>query len=442
MPESNSLFSVDWRQRVVSSRGKPLDLEPQYFDLYAFLAGRRAQLPEQDDGFASCEEIQMLGSWSRNSAASVGKQIARHVSEWEAEGKEVLIEAAKRTTGPYRIALKPQEIRLDLPPGELLAQLGLTDHSTSLALHPEDVGFRFSELYWRGVCLFDQGYLTKSYRCFRRALKKAPTPQLRAAASFYARRILERWGKHDRADAFRAQHAGDLRKCGRYEGWARTRDLNLAAWLEYRRNGPDQAETIYRKALASAQRLGQLREMGEAYNGLGEIARVRNEREKALRYYLEALDAWMLADYFWGFQAIYVNIGAMYRSWGDLLAEKGHQVRAKQKYQLAVEWTNRCTDLCREFGLGDDMAEDHAQLSSLYRKLGRADLALHHGRKAQEMALRSGNRNSVIAAMRALLAVHLERDESDQAAGVLAKAAVVLRSAMPEALLSILKKHL
>ena len=435
------MFSVDWRQRVVRWQNRDLNLKPQYFDLYAYLAARRVQRPELDDGFASCEEIQMLGSWAGNSAASVGKQIARHMKEFEADGA-VFIEAAKRATGPYRLDVDAPAIQLDLPATELLARLGLADHSTSLARYPEDVGFKFSEQYWRGVCFFDQGYLVRSYLSFRRALKQAPTPQLRAAAGFYVRRILERWGKLDKAALFREKHQEDIRKCGRYEGWARARDMTIAAWLEYRQDRLDEAEDLYRQALTIVQRLGLLREIGEIHNGLGEIARQRNDREKALRHYLEALDAWMLADYFWGFQAIYLNIGAMYRSWGDEFAQRGNWVEAKRKYHLAIQWTKRCVDLCRELGLGDDMAEDHAQLSSLYRKLGRNDLALDHGKTAQKMSLRSGNRKNLIAAIRALLAVHLERDESQEALGVLTKAALVLRSALPEALLSVLKKKL
>jgi tetratricopeptide (TPR) repeat protein len=204
----------------------------------------------------------------------------------------------------------------------------------------------------------------------------------------------------------------------------------------------DEAESLYRQALVTAQQLGLLREIGEVYNGLGEIARKRDQREQALRHYLEALDAWMLADYFWGFQAVYVNLGALYRSWGDHFAARGNKTEARRKYRLAVEWTTRCTKLCREFGLGDDMAEDHAQLASLYRKLGRPDLALTHGNKAQEMALRSGNRKSLLGAVRTLLAVHLEREDSAAATGVLSKAALVLRSALPEALLAQFRKHL
>jgi tetratricopeptide (TPR) repeat protein len=383
----------------------------------------------------------MLASWSRNSTSSIGKQVARHIKEQEVQAL-TLIEAIKKASGPYRLRSNPAGISLGASPEELLARLGIADQATSLSRYPEDVGFKFSEQYWKGVCFFDQGQLVKSYGCFRRALRKAPTPQLRAAASFYVRRILERRGRPDKAERLRAQCAGDVRSSGRYEGWARARDLTLAAWLAFRGERWDEAEGLYRQALVVAQRLSLLREIGEVHNGLGEIARKREQRVKALHHYLEALDAWMLADYFWGFQAVYVNLGALYHGWGDWFAERGDQLEAKRKYRLAVEWTTRCTELCREFGLGDDMAEDHAQLASLYRKLGRSDLALAHGTKAHQMALRSGSRKSLLSAMRALIGVHLERGDSEAATGVLAKAALVLRSALPEALLAPFRKRL
>jgi len=318
-------------------------------------------------------------------------------------------------TGPFRLALSPERVRLDTAPDDVIAALTISPSTRIPGFQHVEAAFKFSEHYWRGVNDFHVGKLSESLNALREAAAIASTPHHRLAASFYIERILERHGEMEEAEDIRRKTRVDLEAAGRYQAWAKSRDLVLAAWREYRDDRVDSAEALYRKALEPAQRQGLFEVLGEIHNGLGEIAKRRGQYQEALRHYLEALDVWLVADYFYGFQAVYFNIGVLYRLWGDELRQGRHPRAARLKYESAAQWTERCSQLCRGMDLGFDTSEAEAQLASLYLKLGRFGKALTIALSAKQIAFRARNQRSILASMRVLAAAYLVRNEPEEA---------------------------
>ena len=232
---------------------------------------------------------------------------------------------------------------------------------------------------------------------------------------------MERQGDFEEAERIRHERHADLGQAGKYELWAEARDLALAAWTEYRNERIDEAEALYRQALERAQRQGLFVVLGDIHNGLGKVAMRRGQYREAIRHYLEALDVWLVSDYFYGVQAVYFNVGVVYREWGGQFEQGGHRRQAKQMYELAAEWTERCVRLCETMLIGDDTSEAEAQLASLYVKLGKFGKAFKIALHAQQMAFRAKNQHSIIASARALAAAYLARSEPEQAAVVVRK---------------------
>ena len=413
---SPSLF-IEFSKRQIHRDGRLLELSPRFADLILYLAAMRVADPLRGEGFVECQQILNIPSWSRNQALSVGKQISRWVKESNLEHGP-LIESRQRVYGPFRIALPPDQIELGAEPEEIIAELTLADSKTALGSKRGEEVFEFSRHYWQGVNCFDNGKLSQAREAFEKAIGTALVPQQRLAASFYLRRILERTGDLEEADRLRGEAAAWLEGAGRYQCWAEARDMVLSAWRLYRDEEFDAAERLYRKALLPAQAHGFFQIMGDIRNGLGEIAKQRGNYPEAIRQYLEALDVWLLSDYFYGFQAVYFNIGVVYRLWGDQLSGRS-AAAARQKYELAAEWTERCIELCRSMNVGLETSEAEAQLCSLYVKLGRHVAALRTGLVAQTMAFFSGNQRSILASTRALVGAYLARNKPEQAGKVL-----------------------
>jgi tetratricopeptide (TPR) repeat protein len=287
----------------------------------------------------------------------------------------------------------------------------------------------FTEQYWHGVSHFNDGKLPEALRRFRKALEEASQPQHWLAASFHIQRILERRGDSAGVNKLRLEGSKRLKEAGQYWLWAETKALALAAWSDYREGRPDAAEKIWLKVLGMIQGHGLLDVLGEVHNGLAEIEKIRGAYPAAMDHYLEALNAWLLTDYFYGFQAVYFNIAALQRNWGDVLAKQGNGPAAKQRYKTATEWAEACLRLCHGMAIGDDTAENEILLSNLNRHLGKFDKAEQFARDAQRMAEANGNQRSIALSARVLARALMAKGQNQKAKEVVVVACNSIRPA-------------
>jgi tetratricopeptide (TPR) repeat protein len=357
MAKPKPALSISFRNRQISLDGRCLRLTKRFFNLYCYLAVMRLSDPVGDGGYTSCEQIHNLQAWTRNTSASVGKQISRHVLKMKT-AKCNLIESEQKVGGPFRLALPGSRIKMDVPTEIVLKHFSLPPLGKAKTGDWEPKAARsFTEQYWRGVSNFNDGQLSKALRQFRSALDGAVSPHHWLASSFHIQQILERRGDAEEARKLRLEGSKRLKEAGRYHLWAEAKNAALAAWSDYREGRLDVAETAYLKVLAMIQDHGLLDVLGQVHNGLAGIEKNRGHYPEAMAYYLEALNAWLLADYFYGFQAIYFNIAVIQRDWGDSLAKQDLEAAAKEKYETAREWAEACLALCKGMAIGDDTAD-------------------------------------------------------------------------------------
>jgi tetratricopeptide (TPR) repeat protein len=414
----SSRLSIEFANRVIKLGTRPLKLTPRFFDLYCYLAVMRLDDPLHNEGYVDCDQVRALVLWSRNQSLSIGKQISRHVLSMQKRHRNV-IQSGQKVGGPFRLSLAPSRIRLDVPTSTIVAHLALSDVVSTSSTDQLRQFFKFAEYYWRGSDFFNDGRLHEARDSYQRALRVASASHHWLASAFQIQRILERVGEYGKVPALRRAIRNNLSKTGRYQPWAEARNLVLSALTELRNKQLDAAEGLYLKALAKTGSTGPFDVVGYCHNGLGVIEKKRGHFPEAMNHYFKALDAWLLVDYFYGFQSVFFNIGAIYDAWASQMAESGFPDEAKVKYEIAIAWTEGGLNICTKLGIGYDMSEDKVLLSHLYRKLGKVEKAMGFATEALEEAKESGNPRSLALATRQLAKAYLAEGKSDEAARVI-----------------------
>ena len=408
-------LSIEFANRLVRLDHKPLKLSKRFFNLYCYLAVMRKDDPLRNEGYAECEQIRNLPLWGKNQPVSIGKQISRHVAVMKRRSQNV-IQSGQKVGGPFRFARSPSHIKLDVLTGSIVSYLALTDLGPVSMDDQLPRFFRFAEHYWRGSDHFNDGLLVEANKSYGRALRVAPAPHHWLATAFQIQRIHERLGEYEQVSALRLAIRKRLKMTGRYQLWAEARDLAFAALMELRNKRLNAAERFYLRALAKAGNHGLFDVIGSCHNGLEVIEKQRGNFSEAMDHYFRALDAWLLVDYFYGFQSVFFNIGVIYRSWGAQMAESGFPREAKEKYEKAIIWTEGGMSICTKLGIGYDMSEDKVLLSHLYRKIGKIEKALGLATEALNEAKMSGNQKSLALATRQLATALLAKGKKDDAA--------------------------
>ncbi|MDQ7828507.1 MAG: hypothetical protein QN122_04925 [Armatimonadota bacterium] len=122
MPQTDgeATLQVSLQAHELRLGGRRLGLTPKFLDLYAFLALQRLQ---GNHRFLTAADIRALPHWSRSKAASVGKEIRRHVSQVQRRGWRLIESPRGALTQLFRLALGPEAIAFDVPLAEVRAHL-------------------------------------------------------------------------------------------------------------------------------------------------------------------------------------------------------------------------------------------------------------------------------------------------------------------------------
>jgi len=149
--------------------------------------------------------------------------------------------------------------------------------------------------------------------------------------------------------------------------------------------------------------------------------------KEALSHYQQALEFWIMAEYLYGIQSAYFNIGHLHYAWGKQLTNTDTRL-ALQQYRTAQAWMEQCISLCEAAGTGYDKNDAEVTLSSIYRRTGNMDKAIETAETAKQIAIASGNAHGLFLAYRSLLKTHLIMRNTDRANQVLREATEVLSS--------------
>lgn len=403
--------------------------------MYCLLYIARSEDSSKGSGFVDLDQIQQLGGWEKTSRLSAGKQIRRHMQALARRGLAP-IEGEQKTAGPFRVS--GAEMSCDVSIDALKAFLfGST--VDPLKADEADRFYRYVDQMAAGALRLDDGTLEKALATFEKAAQYATRPYLEAIALQNAARILERLGRYEEAADIASESFEALGRSRQYRHWGEARTLAIQGQLCLRVGRIDDAEKVFRKALALVRGTSQLRVLGEIYNGLGNISAAREQYHDALACYQQALEHWILVENLYGIQALYFNIGKLYLLWGGQLRTSDAR-RTSALYKVARRWLEQCVRLCHLAGTGYDDNDAEIGLASIHRHFGEFPEALARANEAMTIATSAGNVRGIRNAYRCLLKLHIAMKNLGEAEKLLADARVHLEETYFKPLEALLKE--
>jgi hypothetical protein len=406
---------------VTASDGFRYPLTNRFFFLYLLLAWQRRMPHAPDDGFVWCDLIRRLPYWEKNSLQSIGKQIRRHVLQMEQQGRNV-IECRERIKGPFRLALPPSAIRFDVAQGEVRH---LLDKTFSLGPgRPENAAalYGFVQMMCQGNDAFDAGELDVALGLYEKALGLAQTPEQEVTALQRLGRTLERQAQYLRARELYLRAVRLQRQHPELDDSTMARTYLFLGWLEYRQENYARTRDHYHRALNLARGRHDDWLLGNIFNGLGLLAKREEDFQEALTLLRAALDYWCRANYAYGIQAAYANIGMVYKRWGDHLRDHHLKDQAHIQYRAAIEWLYRHMDFAASARLGRDRSLPQAVLADVHLELGETDRAWAMAHAARETAERAGNQLDLADAILMVGNLHVTAGEMEQGRRLLEEA--------------------
>lgn len=416
-------FALDWANRKVVIDGVPVNVRPRLFAMYCVLYLARIEASAAAVGSVDIDQIQLLPGWEKNSRLSVGKQMQRHIQEMAERGLRP-IESVQKIKGPFRLLAKKGKTHSDVSGDTVRAYLyGVA--SPPLVSHEEQQLYRYVGDVSEAVLSLDDGKLRGALAGFRDAAKSAHRPYLRAVALQNVARILERLGNYDDAFTVVGQSLAALRDARMYRTWIEARSLAIQGSLYFRSREYDRAERLYQRALSLVRGTGQLRVLGEIYNGFGNACFGKEQYSEALAFYQQALEQWVLVDNLVGIQAVYFNIGRLHLHRGKQLLSVDSR-SSDAAFEAAKAWFIHCVELCQKAGVGYDDNDAEIGLASIYRHKADFQKAMTWSEQALMIAKRSQNARGLRHAYRSLLKVCLAQGDKDRVHQVLSEAKTVL----------------
>ncbi len=404
---NNLHISLADRQICINKR--LIKLRERYFNLYCYLALVRKESAHRDGGYVERNQILQLPLWRRNKLKSIGKQIRRHCEEMQKK-KMNIIEAIQKVIGPFRLKISPDRISFDVSIEKINNFLGFP---ALLIPAPPDLEinhYQFVTCVSDGDILFNDGHVRRAENAYRKALGKAVIPEWRALAFNKIGRTLERQGKYEEAISTQQAALSCFGDDQQFDEWGKAMAYVYLGWVHYQERNLSEAEQCYTKAWDLVRTKGHYRISGDICNGLGEIRRVQNQYREAVKSYKSAIHYWMIAEYYYGVQGAFCNIGQIYEKWGD---ELNTQAEASKRYQTGIQWVNQGIELCQKLVIADDTSEDHILLSNLYLKLGDYENALKYGKEALKMAEVAENKKDIACAYSVLIRTYLAQGKME-----------------------------
>lgn len=417
-------LKIELGRGVVSWDSKSLGLSPRLFRLYCLLAVARENDASAEGGSIEIDQVHVLPGWQNNELLSIGKQIRRHIQELDIKGIH-LIEAVQKTSGPYRLAVLRSKIKIV---GNRNLIPNILGHAAPAALPDSNVGrdlFAFVDLLARGSLALDDGDLELAQKEFAKAAKCKVGTSVHSLALLNLARASERRQLLPEAARICDQLIAELKKSKTASSWAMARAYTLQAWIRLRQGEVAKAKRQFQKALVRASGSDDYRLLGDVHNGIGTVEKRGRHFAEAFVCYQRALENWTLAQYWYGVQATYFNVGQMYYEWGKEL-EAVDSRSSQTHFETALHWIDLCISLCNRAGIGFDANDAEILQSSIYRKMGRFKNALEAAEAAMRLAEVSDGPRHRLGAFRAILKVHLATGNSSAVDSLMSEARMKL----------------
>lgn len=398
MDRSSLKISVE-NLSVEAGDGFLYPLTKRFFYLYAYLAFVKTEAG-QKAGFVDRENIRHLPFWEKNSFASIGKQIRRHIVEMGQLGRNV-IEALQRIKGPFGLNVDPTKITFDADRESIRRFLGLDRLAVFYSEKDESHLYGFVEEIIQGDIFFNEGLLKKSLESFRRALNQSMTPNQKITVLQRIGRSLERQGDYKEALMTYESAETIIKKDSVIDYYGLASLYNNLAWLHYREGNFELSEKTYFKAFDLIRGKTHNLLLGRIYDGLAVIYEATGRYKEALGFFKNSLSLECLESDFYGISAAYFNIGNIYKRMADHLVKdskipvKEISKEANDLYLQAISWGMKCINLTDRTGVGDETSQDRILVSYCYYRLKKFKKAMAYAKDAEEMASTAGSKRDL-----------------------------------------------
>jgi hypothetical protein len=314
-------------------------LHDQWVDFYAILALARLDRPDEQ-AYVSGDELARVGPWRHKAAASVGKEVARHLTWLERHGLAHALSNRGRTKA-WRLEVAPE--RVCLRPG----RTGVAAWISGRTSRPS------AEETW----IHDLERLVAATAALQQGQAEVALAHVEGPAAFSGEPALEAWSAL-LAGRSALQHDDEDRLLAVYEDWLRRADAvgktvssRLRALLAYKNRFTDTAG-----ALASLRRLAADLELGGDVSGLASVLNITGVLAMRLGDPRAGAEHHLRAAALFGIVGDYPSLqGALFNLANCRRRAQLQEGRPPDESVFTL--VELCRVVCRVFGVGADSAQ-------------------------------------------------------------------------------------
>ncbi|WP_437755401.1 hypothetical protein [Sorangium sp. So ce1389] len=359
----------------------PATLREQWVDFYALLAlvrldrssssGSSGSSDSSEGAFLSAEELGRVGPWRHKAAASVGKEVARHLAWLERQGLAQVVSSKGRTKS-WRLALSPASVRLR--PDRASVEGWIRGRASQGA----------AEETW----IDDLQRLAEATAALQQGQAESVVDRLQQPLSYRGEPALEAWAAllSGRA-AF--QHDDHALLVDLYESWLRRPDAvgrtvgaRLRALVAYKNRFDDPAGALasLRKLAADLELGGDVSALASVLNIAGLLATRTGEPRAGVVHHLRAAALFGIVGDYPSLQGALFNLANCRRQ----VLQKAGQPPDETVFTLV----ELCRLICRRFGVGADSAQAEIAAARWSFEAGDWPRARHYLAEAEALVRR------------------------------------------------------
>lgn len=185
----------------------------------------------------------------------------------------------------------------------------------------------------------------------------------------------------------------------------------------------DRAIRHYLEALEASEQAGDVSGVARAAGNIGNLYTTLGRFERAREYHQRALESFEKTDMATGVAGSLVNLAAVARHLGGRAEKDGDQELARREYQHMLEVGQRALERFRALDNPRGVAYAAANVASALERLGRSDEALDYQELAMDLRRDVGDTMGEIESMRSLAMTYQSLGRLEEAAALLAEAA-------------------
>ena len=172
---------------------------------------------------------------------------------------------------------------------------------------------------------------------------------------------------------------------------------NSIGYIHYLQGIYDKAFEYYLKSLKIYEESGDTKGMAKCYCNIGIIYQEQESYDKAFEYFFKSLKIYEKSVNKKGMADCYILVGITYDYLGNLSDAKKNEAQTRQNYNKALEYYLKALNIYEESGNKKDVVVCFSNMGIIYREQGNYDKALEYYLKALKIYQESGNKNGMMA---------------------------------------------